>query len=84
MAPWVLIRCIKSIEEGVRVIKRCKVCEEDLDIDFFYKQENGLYGLQSRCKICEKKRNQIKYQKNKERYIQVQKDYQQKIKQETR
>ena len=43
----------------------CSVCKKEKDLDFFYKQKDGKFGVTSRCKDCLLKSNAKYFNKEK-------------------
>jgi len=53
--------------EDEEPLKKCSNCGELKPFSEFYKQKNSKYGVQSRCKECEKEHNKKYYENNKEK-----------------
>ena len=59
-----------------KICSRCNM-EYPVNTEYFYKDKNGLYGLRSICKICQKKyieENKEKIKKSKSEYYQNNKE----------
>ena len=61
--------------------KICNECKIEKNVTEYYKDKCCVYGVRSKCKECERKIKQIRYQENKERIIQNNKQWKEKIKQ---
>ena len=50
--------------------KRCSKCnvEKELNSDNFYKKSINLNGFESRCKLCRKKMDQERYNKDRDKF----------------
>jgi len=70
---------IKCVIQKTRICTSCKQ-EFPATSEFFYKAKNGLYGLGSVCKTCEKKKHQQYYIKNKKRIQKYKRDNKEQIK----
>lgn len=55
--------------------KKCTMCSEIKNITEFYKNKNGRYGVQAKCKPCYKQRNKEIYEKYREKYLNKVKEY---------
>lgn len=48
-------------------MKICSVCRQDKELEDFYKQKDGKFGVTSRCKVCLLNANKKYYNKEKSR-----------------
>jgi len=55
--------------------KKCYKCKIEKSIDDFYKDRNGTYGVNSKCKLCSSDSFKEYYKNNKEKFDMHNKEY---------
>ena len=65
------------MKKGTRVYveKLCSCCGIAKDVNLFYKKSGAKNGLSSACKECESSRYKIRYQRDKEKILEHNKEY---------